>query len=70
MITNPWQVSDNLNQFGYAASELWNVGRYYTDQQWDETDEIPDDGELKTELEVGGSSSNCAERIPLGLRAV
>lgn len=49
-ITNPRQVSDDLDQLGRAASKLWNVGRYYTQEQWDETGEIPDDGELKSEL--------------------
>ncbi|SIS19466.1 putative transposase [Natronorubrum thiooxidans] len=49
-ITNPRQVSDDLDQLGRAASKLWNVGRYYAQEQWDETGEIPDDGELKSEL--------------------
>jgi Transposase and inactivated derivatives len=49
-ITNHQQVRDDLDQLGWAASKLWNVGRYYAQQQWDETGEIPDDGELKSEL--------------------
>ena len=49
-IANPRQVSDGLDQIGHAASKLWNVGRYYAGEQWDETGEIPDDGELKSEL--------------------
>ncbi|WP_227379411.1 RNA-guided endonuclease InsQ/TnpB family protein [Haladaptatus halobius] len=49
-LTNPKQVSDDLDQLGWAASKLWNVGRYYADERWDTTGEIPDDGELKAEL--------------------
>ena len=49
-ITNQQQVRDDLDQLGWAASKLWNVGRYYTQEQWDETGEIPGDGELKAEL--------------------
>ncbi|MFQ3293783.1 MAG: putative transposase [Halobacteriales archaeon] len=49
-ITNQHQVRDDLDQLGWAASKLWNVGRYYAQEQWDETGEIPDDGELKAEL--------------------
>jgi len=49
-ITNQQQVRDDLDQLGWAASKLWNVGRYYAQEQWDETGEIPDDGELKAEL--------------------
>ena len=49
-ITNPQQVSDGLDQLGRAVSKLWNVGRYYAQERWDETGEIPDDGELKAEL--------------------
>src|SRR6056297_397218 len=49
-ITNQQQVRDDLDHLGWAASKLWNVGRYYAQEQWDETGEIPDDGELKAEL--------------------
>jgi putative transposase len=49
-ITNQQQVCYNLDQLGWAASKLWNVGRYYAQEQWDGTGEIPDDGELKAEL--------------------
>ncbi len=49
-ITNQRKVRDDLDQLGWAASKLWNVGRYYAQEQWDETGEIPDDGELKAEL--------------------
>jgi putative transposase len=43
-------VSDDLNQVGFAAPKLWNVGRYYAQEQLDETGEIPNNGELKSEL--------------------
>ncbi|SEU09570.1 RNA-guided endonuclease TnpB family protein [Natrinema hispanicum] len=49
-IANPQQVGDDLDQLGWAASKLWNVSRYYAQEQWDDTGEIPDDGELKAEL--------------------
>jgi len=49
-ITNQRQVRDDLDQLGWAASKLWNVGRYYAQEQWDETGEIPNDGKLKAEL--------------------
>ncbi|SEO19480.1 transposase, IS605 OrfB family, central region [Halogranum amylolyticum] len=43
-------MSGDLNQCGFSASKLWNVARYYTQGRWDEDGEIPDDGELKSEL--------------------
>ncbi|WP_123533147.1 RNA-guided endonuclease InsQ/TnpB family protein [Halosimplex salinum] len=49
-ITNLSQVRDDLDRCGFSASKLWNVGRYYIQQRWDETGEIPDDTELKSEL--------------------
>ena len=49
-ITNHRQVRGDLDQCGFSASKLWNVGRYYTQQQWDEGGEIPDEAELKAEL--------------------
>jgi len=49
-ITNQRQLRDDLDQLGHAASKLWNVGRYYAQEQWDETGEIPGDGKLKSEL--------------------
>jgi hypothetical protein len=32
--TNHSQVRDDLNACGFAASELWNAGRYYSQSQW------------------------------------
>ena len=49
-IRNHSQVSDDLDACGFAASKLWNVARYYSQQRWDEDGEIPDDAELKSEL--------------------
>ncbi len=49
-ITNHSQVRDDLNQCGFSASKLWNVGRYYIQGRWDEDGEIPDEAELKSEL--------------------
>lgn len=49
-ILNKNQVEDELDQCGFAASKLWNVGRYYIQEKWDETGEIPNNTELKKEL--------------------
>jgi putative transposase len=51
-ITNHEQVRDGLDEAGFAASKLWNVGRYYTQEQWDLDGEIPADleGELTSEF--------------------
>ncbi|MEZ3145115.1 RNA-guided endonuclease InsQ/TnpB family protein [Halobaculum sp. MBLA0143] len=49
-ITNHRQVRDDLDQCGFSASKLWNVGRYYIQQRWDDDGEIPDEAELKSEL--------------------
>ena len=49
-ITNHSQVRDDFDQCGFSASKLWNVGRYYIQERWDEDGEIPDEAELKSEL--------------------
>lgn len=49
-ILNHNQVSDDLDRCGFAASKLWNVGRWYIQEKWDETGEIPGEAELKSEL--------------------
>jgi putative transposase len=46
-ITSHQQVRDDLDQCGFSASELWNVGRYDVQGRWDEDGETPDEGELK-----------------------
>ncbi|RXK50104.1 RNA-guided endonuclease InsQ/TnpB family protein [Halorientalis pallida] len=49
-IRNHQQVCGDLNQCGFAASKLWNVGRHYIQKRWDGNGDIPDEGELKSEL--------------------
>ena len=49
-ITNHEQVRDDLDKCGFAASKLWNVGRYYIQERWDKDGKIPDEAELKSEL--------------------
>jgi putative transposase len=39
-----------LDLHGWSASKLWNVANYHSRQVWDETGEIPDDSDLKSEL--------------------
>jgi putative transposase len=56
-------VSDDLDQLGHAASKLWNVGRYYAQEQWDETGEIPDDGELKGHERYTDLHSQSSQRV-------
>ena len=51
-IQNHSQVASAFDRHGWSASKLWNVGRYYIQQQWDETGEIPDEGELKRKLKT------------------
>jgi len=66
-ITNQQQVRNDLDQLGHAASKLWNVGRHYAQEQWDETGEIPGDGELKSELKdherYTGLHSQSSQRV-------
>ena len=49
-ITNHSQVRDDIDKCGFSASKLWNVGRYYIQERWDDDGEIPDEAELKSEL--------------------
>ena len=35
-ISNQQQVSDDLDSLGFAASKLWNVGRWTISRVWDE----------------------------------
>jgi len=49
-ITNYEQVRDDLDQCEVSASKLWNVGRYYIQERWDDDGKIPGEGELKSEL--------------------
>ncbi|ERG99473.1 MAG: transposase [Haloquadratum sp. J07HQX50] len=49
-ITNHEQVRDDLSDCRFSVSKLWNIGRYYIQQQWDEDDQIPGEAEVKSEL--------------------
>jgi transposase len=49
-IRNHSQVERMLDLHGWSASKLWNVANYYSRQVWDDTGEIPDDSERKSEL--------------------
>jgi len=49
-ILNYGEVKDDLDQCGFSASKLWNVGRYYIEQEWKDTGKIPNGYTLKTEL--------------------
>ncbi len=51
-ILNHNEVEYDLNQCGFSASKLWNVGRYYIKQEWGDTGGIPNGYDLKTELKV------------------
>ena len=62
-ITNPQQVSDDLDMLGHAASKLWNVGRYHAQEQWDETGEIPDDEELRDTERYTDLHSQPSQRV-------
>jgi len=76
--TNHSQVHDELDQCGFAASKLWNGGRYYIQRRWDDNGEIPDEAELKSELkdheryndhihsQVSEFSKNLLRRSPAG----
>jgi putative transposase len=66
-ILNHSQVEDSLDHHGWSASKLWNVANYYSRNAWDETGEIPDDGELKAELKghpkYKGLHSQSSQRV-------
>ncbi|MFP8953357.1 RNA-guided endonuclease InsQ/TnpB family protein [Natrialbaceae archaeon A-arb3/5] len=49
-IRNQQQVSDDLDSLGFAASKLWNVGRWTISRVWDEIDYIPEHDELTAYL--------------------
>jgi putative transposase len=49
-ITNHEQVRGEFDRCGFSASKLWNVGRHYVQQRWDDDNEIPNETELKSEL--------------------
>ena len=49
-IRNQSRVSDDLDSLGFAASKLWNVGRWTISRVWDEIDYIPEHDELTSYL--------------------
>jgi len=66
-ILNHRQVEDSLDRHGWSASKLWNVANYYSRQEWEETGEIPDHGNLKDELKghtkYKGLHSQSSQRV-------
>ena len=66
-ILNHRQVEDSLDGHGWSASKLWNVANYYSRQEWEETGEIPDHGNLKDELKghtkYKGLHSQSSQRV-------
>ena len=49
-VTNHSQVCDDLDSHGFAASKLWNVGRWTIQRVWDAIGHIPDGDELSSYL--------------------
>jgi putative transposase len=49
-ICNYSQVRDDLDALGFAASKLWNVGRWTAQRVWDECGQIPDANSLMAYL--------------------
>ncbi|WP_178917828.1 RNA-guided endonuclease TnpB family protein [Natronomonas gomsonensis] len=49
-IRNQLPVSDDLDSLGFAASKLWNVGRWVCDRVWSEIGHIPGHNELTSYL--------------------
>ncbi len=45
-LRNHSQVSDDLDSYGFAASKLWNIGRWTVSRVWDGIDHIPGASEL------------------------
>ncbi len=66
-ILNLSQVEDSLDRHGWAASKLWNVANYHSRNVWEETGEIPDHSDLKTELKTHtkykGLHSQSSQRV-------
>ena len=51
-IGNQSRVSDDLDSLGFAASKLWNVGRWTCDRVWSEIGHIPSHAELTAYLKT------------------
>ena len=51
-IRNQSRVQDDLDSLGFAASKLWNVGRWTCSRVWDEIGHIPNHNELTAYLKT------------------
>jgi len=51
-IRNQSRVQDDLDSLGFAASKLWNVGRWTCDRVWSEIGHIPSHAELTAYLKT------------------
>jgi putative transposase len=51
-IRNHSQVCDDLDSHGFAASKVWNVGRWTISRVWDAISHIPDADELCSYLKT------------------
>jgi putative transposase len=49
-ICNYTQVCNDLDSLGFAASKLWNVGRWTAQRVWDASGQIPDANALMAYL--------------------
>jgi putative transposase len=66
-ITNHSQVCDGLDSHGFAASKLWNIGRWTISRVWDAIDHIPSADELcsylKTHERYADLHSQSSQRV-------
>ena len=66
-IRNHSQVCDDLDSHGFAASKLWNVGRWTVQRVWDAIGYIPDADELCSYLKrhdrYGDLHSQSSQRV-------
>ena len=51
-VSNHSQVGDDLDSHGFAASKLWNVGRWTISRVWDAIGHVPDAEELCSYLKT------------------
>jgi len=58
-IRNQSRVSNDLDALGFAASKLWNVGRWTCSRIWDEIGHIPNHNELTTYLKTTNATMIC-----------
>ncbi|OYR70784.1 RNA-guided endonuclease InsQ/TnpB family protein [Halorubrum ezzemoulense] len=66
-IRNQSRVRDDLGSLGFAASKLWNVGRWTCNRIWDEIGHIPNHTELTAYLKThecyGDLHSQSSQRV-------